>query len=689
MNPYEIRILAAETERKLAEEALLNTEARLHFALQTCKIGAWDLDLLDHTAHRTPLHDRIFGYEALLPNWTYEVFLEHVLPEDRPRVDESFREAMAAESSWNFECRIRRADGEIRWIWAAGDHDRNASGKPVRMAGVVQDITERRKEQEELRQYRENLEELVKQRTAELEREVLAREQAEAESRNREEKLAVTLHCIGDAVLVTDAERRITSLNPVAEALTGWTEADAMGCLVEEVFHIVNERTREPAVIPIDSVLQTGVVQGLANHTVLISREGTQRPIADSAAPIRDRDGRIFGVVLVFRDVTVEYAARKTLRESEERMRLATEAAGIAVWDWDVKSDAIKWDPGMFAIYGLPPTPEGWTCYEDWSSRVLPEDLPEQEEKLRHTVATCGRGHREFRITRASDNTVRVIQAAEKAIAGSNGKADRVVGINVDITERKEAEGRIAALNSDLAERAAQLAEANKELESFSYSVSHDLRAPLRHVHGYVEMLKKTTEGQLPDKAQRYLSIISDASVEMGQLIDDLLAFSRMSRAEMWKTAVNLNRTVEEILQGLDLEIGERNIVWKISPLPAAMADPVMIKQVFSNLIGNALKYSRERDPAEIEVGCAGEENGRRIYFVRDNGAGFDMRYAHKLFGVFQRLHGADEFEGTGIGLATVRRILTRHGDRVWAEGVPDKGATFYFTLKPADIIQP
>jgi PAS domain S-box-containing protein len=253
-----------------------------------------------------------------------------------------------------------------------------------------------------------------------------------------------------------------------------------------------------------------------------------------------------------------------------------------------------------------------------------------------------------------------------------------------DISAQKEAEDSIRQLNADLSERAAQLGEANKELEAFSYSVSHDLRAPLRHVHGYVEMLERATEGQLSDKAQRYLRTIKGASVEMAQLIDDLLAFSRMGRAEMIESHVPLEALLRDTMKGLELANQGRNIVWKVAPLPQVVGDPSMLKQVLANLVGNAVKYTGKCDPAEIEVGYAGEEEDRAIFFVRDNGAGFDMQYAHKLFGVFQRLHRAEEFEGTGIGLATVRRIIARHGGRVWADAKVGEGATFHFTLRPA-----
>jgi signal transduction histidine kinase len=251
-------------------------------------------------------------------------------------------------------------------------------------------------------------------------------------------------------------------------------------------------------------------------------------------------------------------------------------------------------------------------------------------------------------------------------------------------------EANVRRLNEQLEnrvrDRTAQLEAANQELESFSYSVSHDLRAPLRHVQGYVSMLQRAVDGQLPAKAQRYLKTINDASVEMGQLIDDLLEFSRMGRKEMRETVVSLDELARDAVTRLEMATQGRNIVWEIAPLPTVRGDPALLRQVWSNLLSNAVKYTRQRDPARIEIGTTGEEDGRLICFVRDNGAGFDMQCVHKLFGVFQRLHRAEEFEGTGIGLATVRRVIARHGGRVWAEATPGQGAAFYFTLAPVSV---
>jgi len=250
-----------------------------------------------------------------------------------------------------------------------------------------------------------------------------------------------------------------------------------------------------------------------------------------------------------------------------------------------------------------------------------------------------------------------------------------------NITVRKRAEQELSRLNAELAQHASRMEAANKELEAFSYSVSHDLRAPLRHIDGYVGRLARATGENLDEKSRRYLKIISEAAKEMGQLIDDLLVFSRMGRMEMQQGPVELSDLAQGAIGTLAAETQGRKIRWKSGELPVIAGDASMLRQVFINLLSNAVKYTRPRDPAEIEIGCSEHADGEVVVFVRDNGVGFEMEYVDKLFGVFQRLHRADQFEGTGIGLANVRRIVERHGGRTWAEGEVDRGATFYFSL--------
>lgn len=257
-----------------------------------------------------------------------------------------------------------------------------------------------------------------------------------------------------------------------------------------------------------------------------------------------------------------------------------------------------------------------------------------------------------------------------------------VFAVARDISKNKEEEEAIKMLNNELSHRASELEAVNKELETFSYSVSHDLRAPLRSLTGFSEMLAKRAAGTLDDKSMHYLNVISESATQMGRLIDDLLSFSRMGREEMMKTVVSIDRLVKEAIKELGAYAKQGEIEWEIGQMPDVYGDPSMLKLVIVNLVSNALKFSRTRSQVKIGIGRLPGGEDETTFYVRDNGVGFNMKYADKLFGIFQRLHRQDEFEGTGIGLANVKRIIQRHGGRVWAEGKVNEGATFFFTLQ-------
>jgi PAS domain S-box-containing protein len=371
--------------------------------------------------------------------------------------------------------------------------------------------------------------------------------------------------------------------------------------------------------------------------------------------------------------------AEVALRESEERLGLAQRAGHVGVFDWDLLSNTIIRSEQLEELFGLPPGALNNT-YESWTTHVHPEDIERLKTFFREWMQS-GRDeeHWEYRFFRPGGE-MRWLESRGRMMLDSSGRPLRIIGVSVDVTERKKAEEKITALNEELRRHIAQLQAANRELEAFSYSVSHDLRAPLRHLAGFVELLNKRTGGSLDEKSRHYLEVISSSANHMGRLIDDLLAFSRAGRVEMKQEEVDSDALVRGAITALSGETGGRDITWKLGTLPRVFGDPALLRLAWINLISNALKFTRPREQALIEIGAEAAGN-EYVFYIKDNGVGFDIRYKDKLFGLFQRLHRPEEFEGTGVGLANVQRIVHRHGGRAWAESTLGEGATFYFSF--------
>ena len=378
----------------------------------------------------------------------------------------------------------------------------------------------------------------------------------------------------------------------------------------------------------------------------------------------------------------VERELRQARDELEREVAERTQQASLlnlthdTIFVRDMSDIITYWNRGAQELYGW--TPE--EAIGEHTHQLLKTNFPLPIDEIRAELLRTGRWEGELEKTKA-DGTRVVVASRWSLRRDQHARPAAILETNNDVTERNRREQEIRGLNEELEKRSGELQVINKELEAFAYSVSHDLRAPIRHISGFTELLQKNAASVLNERSQRHATMILESAKRMGNLIDDLLAFSRIGRAEAHMTMVSLQQLVQEALSEVAQETEGRNIVWKVGKLPACYGDRSMLRLVLVNLISNAVKFTRTRPQAEIEIGSTNHKQDQIVLFIRDNGVGFDMKYVSKLFGVFQRLHAPEAFEGTGIGLATVQRVVHRHGGRAWAEGGVDKGATFYFSL--------
>jgi PAS domain S-box-containing protein len=413
-------------------------------------------------------------------------------------------------------------------------------------------------------------------------------------------------------------------------------------------------------------------------------RNGNNLYVRESASVIRDEEGKILYYDGNVEDITYRKQAEEALRESEERFSKSFRTSPISFMIANIEDGRIIEINDAFSSIS------GFTREEAIGNTTLNMKIWIHEEDRKQMIDSLRKGkpilHMETML-RAKEGNVAIVLLSAQVIKLANRNC--IISSIEDITERKNAESQIKKLNEELEDRVIQRTElleaANKELEAFSYSVSHDLRAPLRSVHGFTKILLEDYEANLDEEGKRICGIISSSATQMGELIDDLLSFSRIGRSSMNPSAIDMKKMARVVFEGMTSPAERKRIKLNIGKLQKAYGDFTLFGQVWTNLISNAIKYSSKNDVSEISIGSkiAGD---MIIYFIKDNGVGFDMQYAHKLFGVFQRLHSEVEFEGNGVGLAIIQRIILKHGGKVWAEGEVGKGATFYFSLPVQDI---
>jgi PAS domain S-box-containing protein len=689
------RVLGAHvdiTDRKQTELALQDAQASLKLATESAKVAVWKCNLRTLTIHFSSGWNRILGREEGEIRLTALWDLVH--PDDRAKTTEAMQEHLQGRAAaYETEQRMLHADGSYRWVLSRGVVSPDTEGRPVLWFGADIDITDQKALEETLQRSEEGLRALA---------ETLEQQVAE-----RTRELSVTVERL---------RRSVDSLR-VAEALSqlGSWEWD----LSRDEIHWSNEQYRifgfEPGarltfsrvLDAVDREERSAVEQAIRDVLAgtrpldvqcrIVQPRGEARWVHARAEVYRDGDGKPVRMVGAVLDITEHRRSEDRIRRSESRLQaiIAAEPECVKV----IAPDGTLVDMNAAGLAMI----EADSLEQVRGQQVGELAAEAYRDAFRElTARACagGEGTLEFEIV-GLKGTHRWLETHAVPLPHDPDEVGMALSVTRDITERKRAEDALLQLSADLEhrvlERTTQLEAANKELEAFSYSVSHDLRAPLRHIDGFSTMLLEDYSEKLDDTGRRYLDRIQAGCQRMGQLIDDLLALSRVSRQPLRRDRVDLSALARGVAAELRAANPDRTVDVVVADGIAAHGDASLLRVVLQNLLGNAWKYTAKHPRARIEFGMsagergsagAGESSATRlpsncpaVFFVRDNGAGFDPLFADKLFAPFQRLHSPAEFEGTGIGLAMVARIIRRHGGQVWAEGAVGQGATFYFSL--------
>lgn len=505
-----------------------------------------------------------------------------------------------------------------------------------------------------------------------LRRDIAERKRAEEALSKAKEEWELTFNAISDPIMILDIDCRIVKTNKAMTDVLGVDPSDIKGLTCYQAVHGTETR---PSFCPYALLLADGLP-----HSVELKESRLGGYFVVTVSPLYDPRKKLLGCVHYMRDITERKLSEEALRKSEERFRSLALATTQIIWITDATGELTE-DMPMWRVF------TGQSAEDikglGWSNALHPDDRQRTTEIWSNAVRTRTLYDTEYRLRRY-DGKYRFFAVRGVPVSEINGDIREWIGTCTDITEHKLAEDEIRSLNTELEQRVqqrtAQLEAANRELEAFSYSVSHDLRAPLRAIDGFSLALLEDCSEILDEQGKSHLGRVRAASQRMANLIDDILKLSRITRGEMKRELVDLSTMAHSLADSLQKTQPERRVEFCIQDDLIVRGDKQLLMLVLENLIGNAWKFTSHNETARIEFG-AGTTDDKNAFFVRDNGAGFDMKYVEKLFSPFQRLHSAEEFEGTGIGLSIVQRIIHRHGGKTWAEGSVTKGATFYFTL--------
>ncbi|MHB8766220.1 MAG: PAS domain S-box protein, partial [Deferrisomatales bacterium] len=635
------------TARVAAEAALRQGEERLRLALQAAAQGLYDLNVQTGEAVVNDEYARMLGYDPATFVETNARWIERLHPDDAGPVAAAYRDYVAGNTpEYRVEFRQRTAAGDWKWILSLGKVvERDAEGRPLRMLGTHTDISERKRAEGALR---------------------------ESEARFR----VLFEHApVGVAQLET-ATGRFLLVNRRYGEIVGLTPEEMAATTFMAITHPDDVATDHRNL----ARLVAGEIPSFAVQKRYLRPDGSTVWAHLTVSPLWQPGEPPNAHIAIVEDITERRRAEEALRYQEVLLRQMGRIAKIGGWEFDPATGKGTWTEEVARIHDLDPgdgisAEKGMGFYEGESRSKI-------EQAVREAIELGKPYDLELELVTAKGAHKWVHTIGNPTL--EKGRVVRVRGSFQDITERKRAEGEIRRLNETLerrvADRTRELAAANQELEAFAYSVSHDLRAPLRAIDGFTRILAEDYAERLDAEGKRVCGVVRANARRMGQLIDDLLAFSRLGRAALQAAPVDMGALARSVYDELASPEQRERVELRTAPLPGARGDRALLRQVWVNLLGNALKFSSGRERPAVEVG--GEEREDEVvYWVRDNGAGFEMQYADKLFGVFQRLHRQNEFEGTGVGLAIVQRIVERHGGRVWAEGEVDRGATFWFAL--------